>query len=167
MKTAIFCGLLLLAGSAGAQTYKCSIGGATVIQDRPCPGSVKRSDDMPSPSKSVASASVDSTSRADKLERDKQYINERIASRNYEREKSSASARIAVCDAEAHDIGDQISRTAANSPTGAPVNMASAAALQLDQQRRQTEIAALQSQQTAKLAQCAQYRREFADKFKN
>ncbi len=167
MKTAIFCALLLIAGSADAQTYKCSIGGTTVIQDRPCPGSVKRSDDMPTAKPAAAAVPSDATSSAEKLARDKQYINERIASRNYEREKSAASARISICDAEAHDLGEQIYRTAANAPTGTPANMASAAALQLDQQRRQTEIAALQSQQTAKLAQCAQYRREFADKFKN
>lgn len=93
-----------------------------------------------------------------KLEQDKEFINQRVKSRNDEREKDQAGERIQACENEAAWITQQISQIAAGGPTGTPLNAASVQGMILDQQNRQTQIAALQAQASAKRAQCDQLR---------
>lgn len=93
-----------------------------------------------------------------KLEQDKEFINQRVKARNDEREKDQANAQIQACENEASWITQQISQIAASVPTGTPLDAASARGLMLDQQNRQTQIAALQAQASAKRAQCDQLR---------
>jgi len=49
----VFALFLPLTAALAQETYKCNIGGTMVYQDRPCPGSVRRSDAMP-PAKPAA-----------------------------------------------------------------------------------------------------------------
>ena len=158
---------VLLSGSAISEAYRCKTNGASVIQDQPCPGSVRRGDSMPSPSAASAASDDEIQAKRDKLEQDKRYIDERVKARIHEREREAAQQDISRCDAQAASILKQVDELAASAPSGQPINLASAAALQLDQQRRQTKIQSLQSQHSAKLAQCAQKRQAFKDKYGN
>lgn len=170
MKLAI--ALLILAAAlpaAAQEPYKCNIGGAWVYQDRPCPGAVRRSDNMP-PKPAInapaaagkASPNDDEAARLrEKLDKDKEYIDQRVKARNFEREKDQAAEQLRNCYSEADAIQQRINQIAASSPQGVPLDRASAINLQLDQQRRLTDIAALQSQATAKRSECDIRRDEF------
>lgn len=152
------------------ETYRCKVDGAMVFQDRPCAGSVRRSDAMPT---KPAAASVDSapdqvrTAQQAKLEQDKEYINQRVKARNDERERDQAGERIQGCENEAAWITQKISQIAASAPTGTPLDAASARGMMLDQQNRQTQIAALQAQQSAKRAECDQLRFAYNQRWKH
>lgn len=155
------------------ESYKCNVGGSWVYQDRPCPGAVRRSADMPAKPSSavstVAEAAPAASSAADtaaKTKKDQEYINERVKSRIFEREKDEAAAHIRVCDGEVSAINQQINDIAAQSPQGTPLNLASAVNLQLDQERRQTAIAALQAKAISKRAECDGQRSEFDRKYR-
>jgi hypothetical protein len=156
---------LFVGGVEAQESYRCKIDGAMVIQDRPCPGAVRRSDNMPIKREAVAGdaaavqpqlSSVEATQS--KLERDKQYINERVKARAYEREKDQAAEQIQNCDANVRAIEYEINQVADGYQRGAPLDAASAHALQLDAQRRQTKVTALQSQATARRAECDRMR---------
>lgn len=160
------------------EAYKCTVNGSTVYLDRPCPGSVRRSASMP-PSPSFSSqADTPSTassaqpvqaasapSAASKTEKDKEYINQRVKERIFERERDLAAAQIANCDADVFSINQRINQIAASSPQGSPRSFVDAQALQLDQQRRQTDIAALQAQASAKQNECSLLRSNFDRNF--
>lgn len=173
-KTVFFFALFFASTAAFAQeAYKCTAAGTTVYQDRPCTGSMRRSESMPP--KSIASPTRSTNeqppaapqpSLASKLEQDKEYINKRVKERNFEREKDGAAELLQRCESNVSSIHQQINQVAASAPTGAPLNVAGAMALQLDQQRRQTEIASLQSQATAKRAECDQLRQEYDRKYR-
>lgn len=159
--------LLLAFVSTGAysQPYKCKINGSTVIQDQPCNGAIRRADDIAASGSGSVVAQDDPQARREKLEQDKKYIDERVKARVREREKDAAQQDINRCDAQADSILVKVNHLADSAPTGRPANLASAAALQLDQQRRQTQMQSLQAQHSAKLAQCAQMRQSFRDKY--
>lgn len=166
MKTVLIAIALATASlSVSAQTYKCKVNGASVIQDQPCPGSVRRADSMPVQSAAATASDDEIQAKREKLEQDKRFIDERVKARVTQREKESAERDIAKCDSQASGLLAKVNQLAANAPTGRPVNLASAAALQLDQQRRQTEMQSLQAQHSAKLAQCARMRDSFKDKY--
>lgn len=172
MNKAVFVFALFLTSTAAfaQETYKCNVGGTMVFQDRPCPGSVRRSDAMPGkPAATPADSAVDQARAAQqaKLEQDKEYINQRVKARNDERERDQASERIQGCESEATLITQKISQIAASVPTGAPLDAASARGLMLDQQNRQTQIAALQAQQSAKRAECDQLRFAYNQRWKH
>lgn len=156
------------------ETYKCKVNGSFVYQDRPCPGAARYSDSMPGKTAKTEAAPVASQPVAGqgdklapmsdvekqkiKLEQDKEYINQRVKVRNDERERDQAAERIQACENEAAWFTQRISQIAVSVPTGAPLDAASAQGLMLDQQNRQTQIAALQAQASAKRAQCDQLR---------
>lgn len=158
--------LVLAPGVQAQEAYKCKVNGTLVIQDRPCVGAVKRLDDMPRKVEFPAQ-SVETSSQAEKLEMDKKYIDERVKIRIYEREKATAAEQIELCDGEAQSIVQRISQISSSAPRGTPLDAANARNMQIDQQQRQTEIASLQTQHTAKLAQCNQLRQSFSQRFKN
>lgn len=162
---ALIC-LVTAAGVQAQEAYRCKVNGVLVIQDRPCMGTVKRSDDMPRKAESPAQ-SVENSSQSEKLERDKKYIDERVKIRTYEREKAAAAEQIDACDGEAQSIVQRISQISSSAPRGTPIDAANARNMQIDQQQRQTEIASLQTQHTAKLSQCNQLRQSFSQRFKN
>ncbi len=151
------------------ETYRCKVDGAMVYQDRPCAGSARRSDAMPTkPAAASPSSSVEQpqgTQQA-KLEKDQEYINQRVKARVDERERDQANERIQGCENDSAWITQQIGQIAASAPTGTPLNAASAQNMMLDQQNRQTQIAALQSQQTAKRAECDQLRAAYNQRWK-
>lgn len=166
--------LSILSTAALAQdAYKCTVAGTTVYQDRPCAGSVRRSESLPpkstaSPTNSTSEQppAAPQPSLASKLEQDKEYINKRVKERNFERERDGAAELLQRCESNVSGIHQQINQVAASAPTGSPLNVAGAMALQLDQQRRQTEIATLNSQATAKRAECDQLRQEYDRKYR-
>lgn len=158
--------LLLIALSLpayGQIAYKCATAGGMVYQDRPCPGAERRSQSMPLPSSaSEPPASDDQAARIrEQAQKDKAYIDQRVKARVFERERDQAAESLRQCYAGVDQIQDQIGRIAAAAPQGAPLDRASAINLQLDQQRRQTEIAALQSQAAGQRAECDRRREEF------
>jgi len=157
--------LLLASTTISAQPYKCKVNGATIIQDRPCTGVTRRADDMPVADTTQRPASDDIQAQREKLEQDKRFIDERVKARILEREKDAAQADINRCESQASSILAKVNQLAVSAPSGQPVNLASPAALQLDQQRRQTQMQSLQAQHSAKLAQCAQKRQAFRDKY--
>lgn len=172
-KTSLAFALLSICTAAFAQeTYKCNVAGSWVYQDRPCPGAVRRSADMPAkPSSAIstvaeAAPAASAADTAAKTKKDQEYINERVKSRIFEREKDEAAAHIRACDSEVAAINQEINDIAASSPRGTPVNIASAVNLQLDQERRQTAIAALQAKATSKRAECDGLRSEFDRKYR-
>lgn len=163
MKTAlIVIALFFLPTAANAQVYKCKMGNTTVIQDAPCPSSAQSSTVITAdrPTKPI-----DVQVHREKLDQDKAYLDERVKARIQAREKDAAQQDINRCDAQAANLLNQVNKLATSAPSGQPINLASAAAMQLDQQRRQTQIQSLQSQHSAKLAQCAQMRQSFKDKY--
>lgn len=170
MKAIIFVIFVASGAATFAQTpYKCNIGGAVVYQDRPCPGFARRADSLSAaktvavapiaPSEERLSSSIEQTKS--KLERDKEYIDQRVKARNFERDKDLAAEQLQNCYSEVDGIQHRINHIAASAPQGAPLDRASAINLQLDQQRRQTEIVALQSQAQAKRSECDIRRDEF------
>ena len=166
----VFCLFFLSTVAFAQETYRCNVSGTMVFQDRPCPGSVRRSDAMPS---KPAAAPIESTAdqaraaQQAKLEQDKEYINQRVKARNDEREKDQATERMQACENQAAWITQKISQIAAGAPTGTPLNSASAQGMMLDQQNRQTQIAALQAQQSAKRAECDQMRMAYNQRWKH
>lgn len=162
--------LFFLSTVAVAQdAYRCKVDGAMVYQDRPCAGSARRSDAMPTKPAGAPAVSAPeqspSTQQA-KLEKDQEYINQRVKARIDERERDQASERIQGCENEAAWITQKISQIAASAPTGTPLDAASAQGMMLDQQNRQTQIAALQAQQSAKRAECDQLRTAYNQRWK-
>jgi len=101
-----------------------------------------------------------------KLEKDQEYINQRVKARIDERERDQANERIQGCENEAAWITQRIGQIAASAPTGTPLDAASAQNMMLDQHNRQTQIAALQSQQSAKRAECDQLRSAYNQRWK-
>lgn len=123
------------------------------------------------PTKPIAAPADSATdqSRAalqDKLAQDKEYINQRVKARADERERDQAAERLQGCENEAAWITQRITQIAASVPTGTPLDAASARGLMLDQQNRQTQIAALQAQQSAKRAECDQMRMAYNQRWK-
>ena len=173
MKSTILIFALFLTSTAisAQETFKCTIGGSTVFQDRPCPGAVKRSADMPVKASPVVQPAVAAdtppidpvAAQRLKTERDKDYIAERIKARNDEREKDQATEALANCEAEANSYTQRIRSIAANSPSGVPLNVANA---MLDQQNRQTQIASLEAQASAKRSECDLQRQAFNQRWK-
>jgi hypothetical protein len=169
IKAAIFLPLAFLSAVAFAQeTYRCKIDGVMVIQDRPCPGAARRSESMLLKNGSVPAsppAAQSSTSPAEttqtKLERDKQYIDERVKARIYDREKTAAAEQIQHCDISVRTIENEINQVADGYHRGTPIDAANAQALQLDAQRRQVKVAALQSQAISRRSDCDRMRIEF------
>ncbi len=169
-----FAWLLTLASATvfAQETYKCNVGGTMVYQDRPCPGAIRRSADMPTkqiPPSTSSTDQISATSSADdtvaKTKRDQEYINERVKARVFEREKDQAAEQLQLCDSSVVSIEQEISRVANGYQRGTPLTAADALALQLDAQRRQTEVAAMQSRVTAKRAECDQLRRAYEKKY--
>lgn len=164
--------------SFGQETFKCKVNGSMVYQDRPCPGTGRYSESLP-PTKQappVAQATVqppqaatqttpDAAPQKSKLEQDKEYIDQRVKARIYDREKSEAAINIQNCESEAANIQWQIESIAnpAGGYPGVPLNMQAA---QLEEQRKQTQIAGLQSRVTAKRGQCDALRRDYEFRFK-
>lgn len=153
--------------------FKCNIGGKMVYQDRPCQAAQRRSGDLPNNSSQDTSSSArTNTSPSGEAERirektkqDADYVTRRIAERNHEREKDEALFRIQQCEAQAAEINRRISDIDSSSPQGTPVNIGSAVALQLDQERRQTAIASLQAQASAKHRECDQLNAYYRSKY--
>lgn len=101
MKYALILALFATSVAVAQETFKCTIGGATVIQDRPCPGAVKRSSDMPvkqagsalTPAPSAAPAEV---AKPSDLERQKAFMakgakDRRISDLQFEISRTEAS----------------------------------------------------------------------------
>lgn len=161
--------LALTIGVHAQEAYKCKVNGALVIQDQPCHGTVRRSFDMPTKADNPSSDKTSSSSAAEtaiKTKKDQEYINERVKARNFEREKDNAAAAIQQCDAEVTAIDQRIAQVASGSPSGSPTSIASAMALQLEYERRQTEIAGLQSKVASKRHECDALRQEFDRKYR-
>lgn len=78
LRTTLFLALFLASTVAHSQeAYKCKVNGAMVIQDSPCPGSVKRSGDMPSKAEAVPNRAqpqaTDKTTKSD-IDRNKEFL---------------------------------------------------------------------------------------------
>jgi hypothetical protein len=75
--------VMMLCASAHAQVYKCSIGGATVFQDRPCAGSGEKVNVKPaSGTEAKSTASIDALRlnvKVMELERRVKEVDDRIA----------------------------------------------------------------------------------------
>ena len=173
MKYALILALFATSVAVAQETFKCTIGGATVIQDRPCLGAVKRSSDMPVKSPQLQPGITTDPPQIDpvaaqrlKTERDKEYIAEQVKRRADERERDQAAERIQLCDLDAAEINQRISRIANSGPSGTPLNAVSAQVMMLDQQSRQTQIASLQAQASAKRDECNQMRFAFSQRWK-
>lgn len=152
--------------SHAQETYRCKTPSGTVYQDRPCAGSGRYSDNLPVARPSPADPGASQASNSSKLDQDKAYIADRVKTRIFEREKDEAAAAIQGCENEVSGLQNSISQIANSYQTGVPLNQASAAALQLDMQRRQAEISALQSRSTAKQRECDLMRVEYDRKFR-
>lgn len=144
--------------------YKCKINGTMVIQDSPCK--------VVAPAK-TAVARTEPTAVADpvkaqvsdaqaRLERDKAWLDERAKKREQEEDQD----RIKNCDAQAYAIQAQIEQTASTSGPAYKPNLIGVATMQLDEQRRQTDIAGLQSRVTAKRLECDQFRTAYSQRWK-
>lgn len=172
----VVCAAFISLASFAQETYKCKINGTFVYQDRPCPGAVRYSNDLPAtapkatkdaryqPDMDFSSTSQVDVQRA-KTEKDKAYIDERVKARIFDREKSESLARINSCDAEAADFLNRANAVSHGYQQGTPISMRDAANLQLDAQRRQNEILSLQGQASARRNQCDNMRREHDQRF--
>lgn len=93
--------LMLIFPAIAQETFKCTNGGATVIQDSPCPGAAKRSSDMPvkqvgsalTPAPSAAPAEV---AKSSDLDRQKAFMakgakDRRISDLQFEISRTEAS----------------------------------------------------------------------------
>lgn len=155
--------LAVAANPVFAEPFKCRNNGKLIIQDRPCPGSARYSDDFNRLPKSGAGSASDEeqiAAQRAKTERDKAYIDERVKARVMEREKNEAAAWIVACDAEVRRLEAEIAAIASSGTYGTTVGGAI-----LEQEWRQTRIAALRTQIDAKRHQCDLRREEFKRKF--
>jgi hypothetical protein len=156
MKIALFLALTAAAGIATAQdAYKCSIGGATVHQDRPCPGA-RRSADMPAaPAKPATAPSVGATPAGDTraagdLDRSKAYLAAREKERRIEglreqivRMQESIAASQFARDDEISGLQARAAR-ANNNLAGASLEQAMATEMQAVNARYATDISVKQ-----------------------
>lgn len=164
MRKLILIALLAVAASpAISEPFKCRINGKLVIQEHPCPGTVRYSDDLERPHTPKRNTTVNEELAAEqraRTERDKAYIDERVKARITAREKDEASAAIAACDGEVRQLENKVSAIAEGGTQGRHSRNAI-----LEQERRQTQIAALQTQIDALRHQCTLRRAEFDRKF--
>ncbi len=171
----IACAALIAFPVFGQETFKCKINGNFVYQDRPCPGAGRYSDGLPAaPAKATIEqprASISASSPAQieaqksKLEKDKEYIDERVKARVFDREKGESLARVADCDNDAAYLmqqADAVLRAPGNVYNN---NLAGAMAAQAENQQRQTEVLSLQNRASARRNQCDAMRQEHARRF--
>lgn len=162
--------LFFVSTAAMAQeTYKCKINGSTVFQDRPCPGDTRRSESMPPPRAPGKSADAPAPQVSDevaaqraKLEKDKAWLAERAK----KREQEEAQDRIAACDRQTASIQAEIERVAAAEGPSYKPNLAGLSAMQLAEEQRQSKMAGLQSQVTAKRHECDGMRKDYDKKYR-
>lgn len=153
---------LLFMQQAGAQVYKCKQGTETIIQDRPCAGSIRRAQDLPrAKSESTASTDASANDIQDRLNKDKAYL----AERGFIREKNEAKTQIENCDADVSQLQYQINQVAEQPGTFMGQSARAIAAMQLEEQRRQTIIAGLQAKISTRQSQCQTMRRDFELKY--
>lgn len=145
----------------GQAVFRCTIGGSVVYQDRPCPGTARYSSEMPANGQAqpVDDGKRPEAGRSDaqqKLERDKEYL----AKAGYERQKTEARERAEHCDREALYIQASIDQEAARPAVSMGDSTRGLLAMQLEQERKQTVIAGLQSKVLAKRHECETLRKE-------
>lgn len=159
MKYAVaFSALLAIAGMCHSQeAYRCKSAGGYVIQDTPCKVSVV---DRPAPVAGTQPQTAGNTQ--DRLAKDKEYLDKRA----YERSRNESLDAIRYCEGDAYNIQAQIDYTAV-APTQKYVpDHVGLQAMQLEEERRQTALAGLQSRVTAKRHECSEMRRAHDAKYK-
>ena len=145
---AFFIALLVTVGACHSQEpYRCKSAGGYVIQDTPCKVSVS--------APPVADSKPTKADTADRLARDKEYLEKRA----YERARTESLDAIRYCEADAYNIQAQIDYTAAQRGPEYVPNHVGLQAMQLDEERRQTALAGLQSRVAAKRHECSELRR--------
>jgi len=152
----------LVASSVGAQeAYRCKTAGGFVIQDTPCKVTV--SDRTQPPAAAVTTPAQPATPRVqERLAKDKEYLDKRA----YERARGESLDNIRFCEMDASSIQAQIEYTAAQRGPEYVPNHVGLQAMQLDEERRQTALAALQSRVSAKRYECAELRRAHEARYK-
>ncbi|MGB4227733.1 MAG: DUF4124 domain-containing protein [Candidatus Dechloromonas phosphoritropha] len=155
-RPALIYALFLASTVAVAQeTYKCKTPGGMVYQDRPCPGAVRRSADMPparaeSQAAKVEAAPTDATPEARKpptsLDRDKAYLAARAKARRIndlqeqiEGQEVSISQSQQARDAELNTIKERKS-LASNNLAGATLEHSLATEMQAVATRYDSDI---------------------------
>lgn len=162
---AIFFALFLASTAAIAQEpYKCKVNGSMVIQDSPCKvvGPPKAAPGVTA-SPPVAAA-ISEPTRSDtqaRLDKEKAWLDER----SKKREKDEAQDRVKNCEAEAYSIQTQIDQVASTPGTAYRPNLIGVATMQLDEERRQTQISGLSARAAAKRAECDQLRQTYDRKY--
>ncbi len=159
--TALIFALISASTAAFAQEpYRCKVGGQMVIQDSPCK-IAGPSGATPAPRAAEAAeqppAAQGRNDLQERLARDKAYLDERAKLR----QKTEAQEQIQQCDANASALQAEIDYVSSSRGPDYKPNLAGLAAMQLDEERRQTRIAGLQSQVTAKRHECDQLRAAF------
>lgn len=157
--------LLAVSASAPAQeTFKCNVNGSMVYQDRPCPGAARRSASMPEKVAVKDSATESPAPKSEaqaRLERDKEYLAEGA----YNRQRTEAADRVKACESESYSLQAAIDAEASRQNYYRGDSLRGIAAMQLDEERRQSAMAGLQSRVTAKRHECEELKKD-AEKYK-
>lgn len=148
-RTALFLTVFLVSTTAFSQdAYKCKVNGAMVIQDSPCPGSVKRSSDMPSKPDAAsnrAPSAADQNAKSD-IDRNKEFISARAKERRIneiktqiENRENEIAASQAARDRELAALRDQKSY-ARNNLAGATLEQSISTEMQAVTSRYDSDI---------------------------
>lgn len=147
------CMAMVATNVAAQEVYKCKVNGAMVIQDRPCPGSVKRSSDMPqktdAQSKGAQPQATDQNPKSD-IERNKEFLAARDKERRIndikseiENQENEIAASQTARDRELAALRNQKSR-ALNNLAGATWEQSISAEMQAVTARYDSDINAKQ-----------------------
>jgi len=142
----------------GQEPHKCKVGGGFVYQDSPCKVQVL----PPATSRTEAPTVAATADSQTKLERDKAYL----ADRAYARQKTESADAVKACDAEAQSIQYELDSVATEPDLDRGGSIRGIAAMQLDQERKQSRMVGLQSRVTAKRHECDTLRQAHSAKYK-
>lgn len=140
----------------GQEPHKCKVGGGFVYQDSPCKAQV-----LP-PAATRYEVAVTVSDSQTKLEKDKAYLADRAAAR----QKTESLDAIKACEAEAQSIQFELDSVASAPDIDRGGSIRGLAAMQLDQERKQSRMSGIQSRVTAKRHECDTLRQAHSAKYK-
>jgi hypothetical protein len=147
-------GLSLSASSYGQGAYKCKTGGRVVIQNQPCHGAETKQAEVQSSSSAAAESSASETKA--RLARDKEYL----ARSAHERAKNEAHDKIQACEQDINQLQAALDQMVDSPSAELGTSTQSVMEMQLDEERRQTNIVGLQARIATRRSECDVLRKE-------
>lgn len=147
-------GLSLSASAYGQGAYKCKAGGRVVIQNQPCQGAETTQAEVQASPSAAAESSVSETKA--RLAREREYL----ARSAHERAKNEAHDKTQACEQDVNQLQAALDQMADSSSAELGTSTQSVLEMQLDEERRQTNIVGLQARIATRRGECEVLRKE-------